>query len=514
MVSRRSIASLLAFFLVFSLLLSGCSKISGGESPTATLPAPSTIAPPTPTLAPATDTPQPSPPASMTTYKIVDTGQSYCYDDKVSFPCPEAGNAFFGQDAQYAGNPPSYTDNGDGTVTDLNTNLMWAKDPGPKVTYDQAVAGAASYNLGGHNDWRLPTVQELYSLVNFSGYAPSGCNSTAECPDLKPFIDTNFFTFQYGQAEAGEQLMDAQTISSTPYAGPGSLVFGINFATGRAQGYPTQGITFFARYVRGAPGYGTGQLVDNGDGTLTDQASGLTWMQTDSQKVLNWGEALAYCEDLSWAGYDDWRLPNAKELYSIVDARRAPDVSNTAAANSLFQSTPLTNEAGKPDYGSYWTSTTHLDRQLAASEAAYIAFGRALGYSDGAWADIHGAGAQRADPKAGDPKRYPEGQAPQGDVVRILNFARCVRGGVGAEIATGGEADPNFSTAPSAAAPTLQLNAVPTTSQPPPEAYKACQGKKANTACQYEWIFGKENGVCNDIFGQLVCMPGVVLPLP
>ena len=156
-------------------------------------------------------------------------------------PCPEAGSAYFGQDAQYAGVTPAYTDNGDGTVTDLNTNLMWAKESGAKVTYDKAIAGAAALRLGGYSDWRLPAVQELYSLVNFSGYDPSACESADAYPSLMPFIATGYFTFQYGNPDAGERLIDAQFISSTPYVGAGGLVFGVNFADGRIKGYPTSG---------------------------------------------------------------------------------------------------------------------------------------------------------------------------------------------------------------------------------------------------------------------------------
>jgi hypothetical protein len=85
-----------------------------------------------------------------------------------------------------------------------------------------------------------------------------------------------------------------------------------------------------------------------------------------------------------------------------------------------------------------------------------------------------------------------------------------VRGGVSAELFSGGEPDPGFVTPPAALVPTLQVSAIPTGQ--PPEAFEACQGKEANTPCQYEWIFGKQDGVCNDIFGQLVCMPGVVVP--
>ena len=46
------------------------------------------------------------------------------------------------------------------------------------------------------------------------------------------------------------------------------------------------------------------------------------------------------------------------------------------------------------------------------------------------FADVHGAGAQRCDPKVGDPARFPHGHGPQGDVIRIYNFVRLVRGGL------------------------------------------------------------------------------------
>jgi hypothetical protein len=444
-------------------------------------------------------------------FTIVDTGQSYCYDNAASIPCPESSGAYFGQDGQYVGNQPKYEDNSDGTISDMNTGLMWVKDPGTKLTYDQAVSGAASFNLAGYDDWRLPTIQELYSLILFSGFDPSGCASESDCPGLVPFIDTSFFDFKYGQPDAGERLIDAQYISSSPYIGQGlggSLVFGVNFADGRIKGYgtgpmpgQTESKTFYVLYVRGGLGYGMNEFVDNSDGTISDQTTGLTWMQTDNQQAVDWQDALVYCGNLSWAGNDDWRLPNVKELHSIVDLSRSPDTSNTAAINPLFQSTPFTNEVGQPDYGYYWTSTTHLNYQTGATDAVYLAFGRALGYIDGNWADVHGAGAQRSDPKTGNPINFPEGRGPQGDAIRILNFARCVRGGVSSEIITGGEIDPNVPT-----------SLIGEEGEPPPEAYEACEGKTINTACQYEGVIGPMDGVCHNLFNQLVCIPGIVLP--
>src|SRR4030067_574460 len=64
-----------------------------------------------------------------TSYKIVDTGQELCYDTLTTISCPHPGESFYGQDAIYIGNIPSYTDNNDGTVTDLVTGLMWQKSP-------------------------------------------------------------------------------------------------------------------------------------------------------------------------------------------------------------------------------------------------------------------------------------------------------------------------------------------------------------------------------------------------
>ncbi len=67
---------------------------------------------------------------TTSTFVIVDTGQNNCYDNSSVAACPQPGEAFYGQDASYQGNQPAYQDNDDGTVTDLNTGLMWQQDTG------------------------------------------------------------------------------------------------------------------------------------------------------------------------------------------------------------------------------------------------------------------------------------------------------------------------------------------------------------------------------------------------
>ena len=376
--------------------------------------------------------------ASTPSYSIVDTGQTHCYNNSQQIVCPPTGAAFFGQDAQYTGNAPSYQDNGDGTITDLVTGLMWQKTPGSKVTFANALAGAQTLTLGGYTDWRVPTIKELYSLINFDGTDPN--TMSTDTAGLTPFINTQYFDFQYGNPSVGERVIDAQYWSSTEYVSTTmngfATTFGVNFADGRIKGYgrnsPRGEMRQFVRYVRGGANYGVNNFVANNDGTIADSATGLMWAQADSGTGMNWQAALAWVQTKNaekYLGYADWRLPNAKELQSIVDYKRSPDTTDSAAIDPVFSVTAITNELGKPDYPFYWTSTTHASSNNSGATAVYLAFGRAMGYMNNAWVDVHGAGAQRSDPKTGNASDYPTGRGPQGDAIHINNFVRLVRGG-------------------------------------------------------------------------------------
>ncbi len=447
-------------------------------------------------------------------YPVVDTGQSYCYDAHNSIPCPAEGEAFYGQDAQIRGNAPSYTDNGDGTVTDNVTGLMWQQDPGDKMTYDEAVAGAASFSLAGYDDWRLPTIKELYSLILFSGYDPSGLSGGTS--ELTPFIDTETFMFEYGDESVNERIIDSQFISSTEYVsttmGGNKTVFGVNFADGRIKGYPvgavpgqTDGKLFFVLYVRGNPDYGVNDFADNGDGTITDWATGLTWMQADSGTVMDWEEALAYCQQADIGGYVDWYLPNAKELQSIVDYNRSPLTSQSAAIDPLFQATPIVDERGGSNYGFYWSSTTHAN-MMSGDHAAYVSFGEALGYMNGSWMDVHGAGAQRSDPKVDSAAQYPTGHGPQGDAIRGENLVRCVRSDTEDALLVGGAVDEQYS----GSSPQTGLSA--SGGNPPQPAVDACSELSVYDGCTFTTPSGTMGGVCSQTQSGLACGPAGTPP--
>ena len=378
------------------------------------------------------------------TYPIVDTGQKKYYSDVDEISSPTIKSDYYSQDARYYGNQPSYTNNNDGTITDNVTGLMWQKEPNAKQSYADAVIEAENFELAGYSDWRFPTIKELYSLINFTG--------TMSGNQEIPYIDTDYFTFYYGDESIGERRIDSQYMSSTIYKsttmGGQKTLFGVNFADGRIKGYPVfdpksnLDKKFYVIYVRDNTLYGQNNFIDNQDNTISDTATGLMWSKYDSGEFnvgdnqdggLNWEQALEWASEVEYGGHDDWRLPNAKELQSIVDYTRSPDTSNSAAIDAVFVTSTITDEANNTNYPFFWSSTTHLDGNNPASNAVYVAFGEALGFfspnpsQEKSVIDVHGAGAQRSDPKIGDPADYPEGFGPQGDVRRIYNYVRLVR---------------------------------------------------------------------------------------
>ena len=384
--------------------------------------------------------------ASEVTFPVVPSGQRACYGTSGEvIICADRNKNLGGQDAFFTKTGLRYRNNNDGTISDLNTGLMWQQAVGRKMTWGAARSAADTLHLGGHTDWRLPTIKELYSLIDFSGQTPMPGRQG------KPFID-GMFDFRYGDTASGERLIDAQFWSANEYVGltmgRDVTVFGVNFADGRIKGYPKMQPgrgenLMFVRYVRGNPVYGRNEFIDNKDGTVTDKATGLIWLQVDSGILkagpggdgrMDWPQALDWAGKLSYAGHTDWCLPNAKELQSIVDYSRSPQVSGEPAINPVFKSSKITDESGKPNFGFYWSSTTHLDGLNPGSAAVYVAFGEAFGFMRLPWSgnrpvllDVHGAGAQRSDPKQGNPADYPQGMGPQGDVRRIYNLVRLVR---------------------------------------------------------------------------------------
>ncbi|MFR9653046.1 MAG: DUF1566 domain-containing protein [Rikenellaceae bacterium] len=341
--------------------------------------------------------------AAELSYTIVDTNQETFYNNSYPIAEPKPAEPFYGQDAQFTRNAPSYRDNGDGTITDLVTGLIWQK--GFEVMgYNEAMAAAKSFTLAGHSDWRLPTIKEAYSLILFSGVDASSRDMSSTPENAVPFI-SDYFDFKYGAN--GSRSIDTQMLSATKYVGSAGqrmqLVFGVNMADGRIKGYPLSSRegekVFTVRFVRGAE-YGVNDLRDCGDGTIADMATGLMWQQSDSGKGMNWQEALDYAQKMNkkkYLGYSDWRVPNAKELQSIVDYTRSPETTSSAAIDPLFEVSKIKNELGQVDYPFFWSSTTHASAGARNNDsaAAYVCFGMGLGNMQQMQGGMEGGGGMQ-----------------------------------------------------------------------------------------------------------------------
>jgi hypothetical protein len=311
------------------------------------------------------------------------------------------------------------------------------------MPFADTAAYARASRLGGHADWRVPSIKELYSLILYSG------GYTGDPKTARPYIDTTAFSFAYasgsglGDAQHGRRPIDVQEWSATRYVGKtmgrDDTVFGVNFADGRIKGYPVMDPAqrmqkphaLGVRLVRG-PAYGLNAFTARGT-TVYDAASGLRWQARDDGTARTWGEALAYCNGLQIDGQTGWRLPTAKELHSILDYTRVPAIAPAFA---------LSNASAY-----LWSSTSHLESPPPAGSsktraftqagelAVYAAAGPALGYMEmppgsgrRQWLDVHGAGAMRSDPKTARPGQFPTGFGPQGDDIRGKNLALCVHG--------------------------------------------------------------------------------------
>jgi len=308
------------------------------------------------------DTPTPAP---SSTSKIPDTGQTKCYDVAGNvITCPSPGQALYGQDANYSINPMSYTkldgsgnalpdsatswvmvkDNVTGLIWEMKTNkdgvrnynnphdadntYTWydsnpatnggyAGTPGNGTDTEDFIKALNDEHYGGFSDWRLPTIKELVNIVNY------GIEST---------INTSYFP----------NTQQKFYWSSTTYAHYKDTVHGVYFDTGEYFLVEDKNDTNFVRAVRGGQSQPT--FVNNGNGTVTDTSTGLTWQQAGSSNEMTWDQALAYCEGLNLGGYTDWRLPTIKELGSLADCSRYDPSIDTA----YFPATP----------GSFYSSST------------------------------------------------------------------------------------------------------------------------------------------------------------
>jgi hypothetical protein len=331
--------------------------------------------------------------------QLPQTGQTKCYNSSGT----EISCAGTGQD----GDPtmgvdwpnPRFTVSGD-CVTDNLTGLMWAKNgnlPNGTKTWQGALDYVASINfiagigLCGYKDWRLPNINELESLVNageantatwlnsqgFSsvqsdyywssttyayytgsawvvhmwyGYVEDGNKSYSTYVWLVRsgqgslgYSDISIISnpVSFGSANVGAALEQAALVIDGRTAGeaPAQL-----WKTGQKTSYATGDDGDLERGVA----WPDPRFTDQGDGTVTDNLTGLMWMKNANLAggTKTWQGALDYVKTLSTGGHFDWRLPNRKELFSLIDRSR---YDTALPVDHPFQNV-------QSDY--YWSSTT------------------------------------------------------------------------------------------------------------------------------------------------------------
>ncbi|MEI7830575.1 MAG: DUF1566 domain-containing protein [Prolixibacteraceae bacterium] len=242
-----------------------------------------------------------------------------------------------GEDSDFLIYPPSYTDLGNGTVTDNITGLMWQKVDGGEMTFENSASYSKNLTLGGFSDWRLPTSHELFCLNNFDKVNPAldvtyFSKTAAEywwTTDLRADLSTNVWVVNAGGGIGAHPK--AETISAG-----GTKRFHV-----RAVRNPTLATLQVVHFV------------DNGNGTITDNFTGLIWQKVASGNTFSWEEALVFATGLSLAGANDWRVPNIKELQSLNDEKLL-----NPSFNKLFFSTIVS--------GNYWSSTSMVNAPTRA----------------------------------------------------------------------------------------------------------------------------------------------------
>ncbi len=226
----------------------------------------------------------------------------------------------------------SFQDNGDGTVTDSETGLIWQKTPSAETkNWQDALAACTDLSLAGKSDWRLPNRNELQSIVDYRWHHPA--------------IDSRIFPNVIG----GNFWTSTTDTFSSPTA-----AYAVDFNGGAVSSHNKAGNAFQMLAVRGGSQAVPEETFfqDNQNGTVTDSRTGLVWLQAPldmdndgASDALTWQAALAGAAALDKAGFTDWRLPNRNELQSIVDYRwHHPAIDSRSFPNVIG--------------GNFWTSTT------------------------------------------------------------------------------------------------------------------------------------------------------------
>jgi hypothetical protein len=308
------------------------------------------------------------------------TGQTSCYDAAGTLLSSCSSTGQDGETLMGITWPSTrFTDNSiataaDLTVTDKLTGLIWTKDgnlAGTK-TWQQALDYIKSLNISnylGHNDWRLPNVNEFESLANYQQSNSFAWLNTQGFSNVQTsnYWTSSTYAYYKSQAWAGTGFVYSHNKTSSYNVWPvrgGQLGTLPLPKTGQTGCYDTAGNS---RICTGSgedgelqtgidwpsPRFSDNSSAVSTDLTITDNITGLIWAKNGNLAgTKTWQQALDYIKDLNSAsgylGYTDWRLPNSKELGSLL--------KNQQLSSLWWRDVGFSN--GQPNY--YWSSSTDV----------------------------------------------------------------------------------------------------------------------------------------------------------
>ncbi len=272
-----------------------------------------------------------------------------------------------------------FLNNGNSTISDGLTGLIWSQEgntagpsactPGVAKTWSVALTFVQCLNTNlylGFDDWRLPNISELESLVNAGEASQVAWWSALGFTSLHAstiWSSTSSATAA-GYAWAMDAGAGALNGAVRPQAtGAASWVWPVRgMSTSPAQLWRTGQVTPVAAgddgTIRAGAAWPETRFVAAADTSISDTLTGLVWGPDGGTPPITgctggnktWAAALDYVACLnsqSYLGHGDWRLPNRKEIRSLADySKNAP---------ALPAGHPFTSVSA----AAYWTSTTH-----------------------------------------------------------------------------------------------------------------------------------------------------------
>jgi len=230
-----------------------------------------------------------------------------CIDGTQELTCPTSAGTWHGQDGDYTINYPSVSTS-TGIVIDNLTGLVWEQTYVSGVTQAAAVAHCTTLSenaFAGRTNWRLPTHWELTSISDIGK-------------------TTSVFYSEFGPPPSNTFFWTMSVVGSSAYAMSGNW---------NAMYLMAMTNSYVARCVSGSNVAADWRVGASGL-TVEDWVTGLEWQRSSSTTTYDWAGALNYCESSTLDGHSDWRLPNLKELLSIVKP-----TASSPAIDSVFTNT-------------------------------------------------------------------------------------------------------------------------------------------------------------------------------